>query len=144
MILPYSVTGSGPMVCHALRLRRGDDLKESIEKLCREQHIRCGVILSAVGCILAGQIRDAGGVRVHEIRERCEIVGITGTVSENRCHIHISLSREDLSVIGGHLCPGCIVNTTCELVIGEIPGMAIEKEFDEQTGYHELVFRPLS
>ena len=40
----------------------------------------------------------------------------------------------------GCTCTGCIVNTTCELVIAEIPGTVIEKEFDDETGYEELVF----
>ena len=78
---------------------------------------------------------------IREITDHCEIVSLNGTVSERRCHLHIALSKEDLSTIGGHLCEGCIVNTTCELVIGEIPGTVIEKEFDDETGYDELVFR---
>ena len=45
------------------------------------------------------------------------------------------------TTIGGHLCEGCVINTTCELVVAEIPGTVIEKEFDGETGYDELVFR---
>ena len=134
----HTVTGSGPFVCHALRLHRGDDLLESIRALCREKHIAAGVILSGVGCILQGRIRDAGGVTVHDLTGRHEIVSLMGTVGEGRCHVHISLSREDLSTVGGHLCPGCIVNTTCELVIGELPGLRFGKEPDPETGYSEL------
>jgi len=141
MFLPSIVTGSGPLVCHSLRLRRGSDLLESIRALCIEKNIAAGVILSGVGCISRGRVRDASGVTIREIGEHCEIVSLNGTVSRERCHVHIALSREDLSTIGGHLCAGCIVNTTCELVIAELPGTAIEKEFDEETGYHELVFR---
>lgn len=141
MNLPPIVTGSGPLVCHALRLRRGADLLESVKALCAEKHIAAGVVLSAVGCISEGRIRDASGVTVREVTEHCEIVSLNGTVSQNRCHLHIALSKEDLTTIGGHLCAGCIVNTTCELVIAEIPSTAIEKEFDEETGYQELVFR---
>ena len=77
---------------------------------------------------------------IREITEHCEIVSLNGTVSDERCHIHIALSREDLSTIGGHLCPGCIVNTTCELVIGELPGIGIDREEDPATGYEELIF----
>ena len=142
MNLPSAVTGLGPLKCHSVRLRRGMDLMGSIKQLCREKHIAAGVVLSAVGCISKGRIRDASGVTIREIADHCEIVSLGGTVSRERCHLHIALSREDLSTIGGHLCEGCIVNTTCELVIAELPGTAIEKEFDEATGYHELVFRP--
>ena len=143
MILPSSVSGSGPLRIHALRLRRGDDLLLSIKALCRERHIRAGVILSGVGCVYAARVRDASGVTVRQLPEHFEIVSLNGTVSEERCHIHIALSREDLSTVGGHLCEGCLINTTCELVIAELPGIVIETEFDEQTGYDELIFCPL-
>ena len=142
MNLPSVLTASGAFRCHSLRLHRGADLLQSIKQLCREQHIAAGVILSAVGCISRGRVRDASGVTIRQIEDHCEIVSLNGTVSKNRCHLHIALSREDLSTLGGHLCPGCIINTTCELVIAEIPGTAIEKEFDEETGYDELIFVP--
>lgn len=136
-----TITGQGITTVHCIRLKRGEDLMESIKTLCREKHIAAGVVLSGVGCILRGRIRDASGVTIREITEHCEIVSLNGTVSEHRCHVHIALSREDLSTIGGHLCPGCIVNTTCELVIAELPGVSIGLEFDEETGYDELIFQ---
>lgn len=134
------VTGRGEMICHCIRLKRGEDLKDSIMAVCAEKNIRAGVLLSGVGCILRGKIRDASGVTVREITEHCEIVSLNGTVSARRCHIHIALSKGDLSTIGGHLCSGCIVNTTCELVIGELPGVDFGVEQDEETGYDELIF----
>ena len=140
MLLPSIVTGFGPLRCHSLRLHRGADLMQSIQALCAEKNIAAGVVLSAVGCISRGRVRDASGVRIREIGDHCEIVSLNGTVSRERCHLHIALSREDLSTIGGHLCQGCIINTTCELVIAEIPGTAIGREFDGETGYDELIF----
>ena len=128
------------MVCHCVRLHRGDDLMLSIKALCREKHIAAGVVLSAVGCISEGRIRDASGVTVREIKDHCEIVSLNGTVSEARCHLHIALSKEDLSTVGGHLCTGCIINTTCELIIAEIPGICYGVEQDARTGYDEIVF----
>lgn len=142
MNLPPILTASGEFRCHSLRLRRGSDLLESIQALCREKHIAAGVVLSAVGCISSGRVRDASGVTIREIEDHCEIVSLNGTVSRERCHLHIALSKEDLSTLGGHLCSGCIINTTCELVIAELPATAIETEFDEETGYHELIFVP--
>ena len=136
------ISGNGSMNVHCIRLKRGEDLMESIKQLCRERNIRAGVVLSGVGCILKGRIRDASGVTIREITEHCEIVSLNGTVSAQRCHIHIALSKEDMSTIGGHLCSGCIVNTTCELVIGELPGICYGVEEDQETGYDELIFVP--
>ena len=132
---------SGQMKTHCIRLRRGADLMASIKALCAEKHIKAGVVLSAVGCISEGRIRDASGVTIRSITDHCEIVSLNGTVSETRCHLHIALSKEDLSTIGGHLCTGCIINTTCELVIAELPGVVYMVEEDPQTGYDELIFQ---
>ncbi len=123
------------------RLRRGDDLLLSIRELAKEHHIPAGVVLSAVGCISQGRVRDASGVRIRDIDCHCEILSLNGTVSQNRCHLHISLSKEDLSTIGGHLCEGCIINTTCELVLGVPDNWEIGVEFDPETGYNELIFQ---
>ena len=135
-----TISGRGEMVCHCIRLKRGEDLLDSIKKLCKQKDIKAGVVLSGVGCISSGRVRDASGVRIREIAEHCEIVSLNGTVSAVRCHIHIALSKEDLTTIGGHLCSGCIVNTTCELVIGELPDIAYDEEADSETGYDELIF----
>ena len=123
------------------RLHRGDDLLLSIKKLCHDEHIKAGVILSSVGCILSGRVRDASGVNIQCINEHCEILSLNGTVSEARCHLHIALSKEDLSAVGGHLVEGCIINTTCELVIGILDDWSIGSEFDTETGYDELIFK---
>ena len=135
------ITSSGAMRCHCVRLHRGEDLLLSIRQLAQQAGIRAGVVLSAVGCISQGRVRDASGVNLQDIPEHCEIVSLNGTVSAARCHLHIALSREDLSTIGGHLTEGCIINTTCELVVGILDGWCIDTEFDTQTGYDELIFR---
>ena len=135
------LSSSGAMTCHCVRLHRGDDLLLSIRELAKQKNIAAGVVLSAVGCISEGRVRDASGVTVREIPDHCEIVSLNGTVSAQRCHLHIALSRDDLATIGGHLCVGCIVNTTCELVIAELPGVSFGVENDPETGYDELIFQ---
>ena len=126
------------MSAHAFRLTRGDDLLGSIREYAAAHGIRAAAILSGVGCVTRAVIRDASGVNTHELSGRYEIVSITGTVSAERTHLHIALAGEDMQVVGGHLCEGTIVNTTCEVVLLEIPGIAFSKEFDPQTGYNEL------
>ena len=125
------------------RLHRGDDLLLSIRTLCEREKIDAAVVLSAVGCVSRAVLRDAGGVDLRSVDEPCEIVSLNGTASRTRCHLHLALSREDLSVIGGHMMPGCIVNTTCELVLGVLEHMRFDVEQDAQTGYDELIFTEL-
>lgn len=137
------ITTSGNIVFHSKRLHRGDDLLLSIEELAKQKHIKAGVVLSAVGCVLEARLRDASGVTIREVAEHCEIVSLNGTVSEKRCHLHLALSKEDLSTIGGHMVEGCIINTTCELIIGELSDQQIDVEYDKETGYKELVFKTI-
>lgn len=125
------------------RLHRGDDLFLSIRTLCEREKIDAAVVLSAVGCVSRAVLRDAGGVNLRSVDEPCEIVSLNGTASRTRCHLHLALSREDLSTIGGHMMPGCIVNTTCELVLGVLEHMRFDVEQDAQTGYDELIFTEL-
>ncbi|MBE5936377.1 MAG: DNA-binding protein [Lachnospiraceae bacterium] len=129
------------MKTYGVRLKRGVDLLESIEKFCIQNNIKAGVLLSGVGCVTKARIRDASGVNIVEVEELLEIVSLMGTVSEKRCHLHVSFSKEDLSVIGGHLVKGCIINTTCELVIGEMDNYEYDVKFDEETGYDELIIK---
>lgn len=121
-----------------IRLKRGQDLLISIVDFAKENHIKAGVILSGVGCVTKASVRDASGVTIKEINEPMEIVSLMGTVSEKRTHLHISFSKEDLTTVGGHLVEGCIINTTCELVIGVLDEFEFGEEFDEETGYGEL------
>ena len=128
----------GRIICK--RLRRGDDLLLEIKKIAKEERLQAAVILSSVGCVLRGRVRDASGVNIQEIDENCEIISLNGTVSEVRTHLHIAFSKEDLSTVGGHLMEGCIINTTCELILQELPGWSYGIEEDEETGYDEIVF----
>ena len=96
------------------------------------------------GCEVFGNVDHSvifSGVTIRELEGDHEIVSVTGTVSHERLHMHVSLSREDLSVIGGHLAEGCIIKTTAEIVLLEMEDVAFGKVFDPATGYHELDIR---
>ena len=129
------------MKTHVFRLHPGDDLRLSLEGCAQDSRIGAAVILSCVGSLSHVRLRDASGVTIREVEGDHEIVSATGTVSHERLHIHVSLSREDLSVIGGHLAEGCIIKTTAEIVLLEMEDVVFGKVFDPTTGYHELDIR---
>lgn len=126
------------------RLHRGDDLLASIRTIAQTEKIDAGVVLSGVGCVSRARVRDASGVNVRELNRHFEIVSLNGTVSQTRCHLHIALSDESLATVGGHLLDGCIINTTCELIIGVLDGVRFDTEQDAQTGYDEIIFREIN
>jgi len=125
---------------YAIRLTKGCDLKKSIEKICDENSINTAVILSAVGCVNKITIRLAKAINTFKIEEDAEIVSLMGTISKGHAHLHVSFSDELGNVFGGHLKEGCIVNTTCELVLGILEEYDSSRIYDEKTGYDEICF----
>ena len=120
------------------RLTKGMDLKEEIEKYSINNNIS-GVLISSVGCLNKLVIRLADGESILKKDGNFEIVSITGTLSPNGVHIHISVSDEFGNTIGGHLKNGCIVNTTAEICLIVFDNIMFGRKFDETTGYDELV-----
>ena len=130
------------MKTHVFRLRRGSDLLKALQEYARTRRIAAGTVVSGVGCVTRARVRDASGVTVRELNEPLEIVSLMGTLSAARTHLHIALAREDLTVLGGHLMEGCIVNTAAEVVLLELDGVRVGAEWDGETGYDELVIAP--
>ncbi len=128
---------------HAIRLTRGSDLKLEIIKYCKDNNINAGVIVSGVGSLSHLHIRLAEAKDYIDREESYEIVSITGTVSKEDVHIHISVSDNKGNTIGGHLKNGTIIDTTCELVIYELNDYAFTREFDQETGYDELAIKKI-
>lgn len=131
------------MKTHVFRLRRGSDLLKALQEYARTRRIAAGTVVSGVGCVTRARVRDTSGVTVRELNEPLEIVSLMGTLSAARTHLHIALAREDLTVLGGHLMEGCIVNTTAEVVLLELDGVRFGAERDGETGYDELAILSL-
>jgi len=124
-----------------VRLVDGQDLMAEIKKIAMDNNVQAGVILSGVGSLWKSVIRvpviDGEVKYIHP--EAVEIDSLHGTVSVNGCHLHISVSGLDGKVLGGHVKEGCIVRTTCELVIGVLEDTVFKREPDSATGFDELV-----
>ena len=122
----------------AFRLQKGDDLKACIEEKCKD--INTAIVLSGVGCVYHAHFRRAKATEYFDKEEDYEIVSLTGTVSNGKAHIHISLAEDSGATIGGHLEKGCLINTTCEVVLGILEEYESHRDFDENTGYDEIIF----
>lgn len=132
--------------CFALRIQSGDDLVQRLKNLVNEYSLKSAFILTCVGSLKEANLRLANAAPDKKedvicISNPVEIVSLVGTLSLNGFHLHMSLSDDQGQVVGGHLMSSssCIVHTTVELVIGNCPEMTFTREFDEVTGYKELV-----
>ena len=128
---------------YVFRLTKGSDLKKSIVEYCKNNNIKAGIIGACVGCCYEVNFRLAGGVEFYHNVADYEIVSVTGTISEDGVHIHVSFADLEGKVIGGHLSEGCLVNTTAEIAIIEIDNYKLTREFDDTTGYKELVIEKI-
>jgi predicted DNA-binding protein with PD1-like motif len=130
-----------------VRLTPGQDLRKEIEKIVLEKQIRAGVILAAVGGLQQVVFRtskfDSGEHQIKEMQGPFELVSCMGTLSQDGCHIHISVSDREGHCYGGHLREGSTVFVTVELVIGIIEDVQYRRILDAETGYPELSVFPL-
>ena len=128
----------------AFRLRPGQDLKRELLALAERHALAAPVVLTCVGSLTRLALRFAHATEPTVRTGFFEIVSLVGCVDPPRGHLHLSAADESGAVVGGHLLDGCEVYTTAEVVIGELPGVAFRREWDEQSGYNELVVEPSS
>lgn len=127
------------MKLHAIRLRPNDDLRPALEAYVKKSGIGAGFIAGAVGSLSRARIRFAGADMPHMVGGPLEIITLSGTVSPDGCHLHVSAANRNGGIIGGHVLQGCFVHTTAEIVIGEATGLTFGREHDPATGFRELV-----
>ena len=126
------------ITAHACRLKPGQDLKKGIQTMVDNLQIKAGWIGTCVGSLTGYTIRFANQATTSIKTGYFEIVGLTGTVSINGSHLHILLSDDKGETIGGHLCDGCIVYTTAEIVICNSNDFVFTRENDGTTPWLEL------
>lgn len=126
---------------HQGRLPVGVDLLEGLKEYCTEKGITKGMVrgIGAVSQAHIGyydQVKQTYFSKV--FAEEMEILSLKGNVSlkdgEVFNHVHLTLSRTDYSVIGGHVMPDTTV-FVCEFEIIEFDGeKQYIREFDKETG----------
>jgi len=123
---------------HAFRLKPGQDLKKEILQYVKEKQIKAGWIGTCVGSLTQYNIRYANQPEGNTGSGHFEIVSLTGTVSINGSHIHISVSDSTGKTIGGHLLDSNIIYTTAEIVIQSSDDFIFKREKDGSTEWEEL------
>ncbi len=132
------MTASPTITTHAIRLKPGQDLRTAIELYVKEHKIAAGWIGTCVGSLTNYNIRFANQQNGSTGSGHFEIVSLTGTVSTNGSHIHISVSDSTGNTIGGHLLQGCNVYTTAEIVLQSDSNFIFKREKDGSTPWEEL------
>ena len=124
----------------AIRLKENEDITNAIEKICKDNNFNTVVVLSSVGSIKHLHIRLAMAKGFMDVQKDFEILSLNGTVSNGKSHLHICVSDDKGTCLGGHLVQGTIVNTTCELVLGILEEYESERTYDNNTSFGEIHF----
>jgi predicted DNA-binding protein with PD1-like motif len=131
------------MHTHCLRLIPGQDLKQSLCSFAQAQPLEAGIILTALGSLTQACLRFAAASEATVIAGPLELLSLTGTLSRHGMHLHIAVADARGQVYGGHLMPGCLIRTTAEIAIAELPHLRLHRQPDPHTGYRELVVESL-
>ena len=128
----------------ALRLLPGEDLLASLNAFVTKNEIKAGWIAGVVGSLSQAALRFAAQPNSTQLTGAFEIIALSGTLDADGGHLHLSVADAQGMMRGGHVMSGCIVRTTCELVIGVLEGVAFQREPCPVSGYNELVIIPLT
>ena len=128
-----------------IRLKPGADLLGGIQDACGQYGIHNGVILSAIGSLACVRYCNVealpdkkcgyGYGRVLCLDEPIELTGAGGVICSDadnniNLHIHLSLSDKTGKAFGGHLAEGTKVLMTSDIVLGEIEGVRMLRQYD--------------
>jgi uncharacterized protein len=119
----YAITGHFDRIV-VLRFKYQTDLLAGLKKMVKQENIRNGVILSAIGSVRGYQVHQVSNrtlpsqdTYVKNLTEPADLVSMNGYVIDGRLHPHITLATPD-KVIAGHLEPGTEVFTFAVVTIG--------------------------
>ncbi|MCH8315295.1 MAG: DNA-binding protein, partial [Planctomycetes bacterium] len=134
---------------YILRLDPGEELRQEVEKFCKEQGINAAWVNALGSCKeleLAYYNLEKKEYETKTFSERLEIVTAVGNIALKDgesldktqdlpfIHIHGTFSNSSMSVIGGHI-NRCIISATCEVSLWKSE-RAIRRKYDEFTGLH--------
>jgi len=122
-----------------VRLESGEPVVESITGLLEEEGIGSAVLsgLGAARYVRLAYLNVASRqYEAHEVEEQLEVVSLVGNAALREgkpfLHVHVSMGRRDLSILGGHL-QELIANPTIEVWI-QPEADPVQRVFDDEIG----------
>ncbi len=133
------------------RLLPGADLVKGVEKICLENGIENGFIVSLIGSLKQANIVYAVQDKSNKIGIKycdptivegpLELLACQGTIGltpekKLSIHLHGLMSDPHMKVYGGHFVEGGnIVLATAEMMIVSAPDAQVTRDLDEETGF---------
>jgi len=130
-----------PIRATAVRLLPGSDLKSELTRLANEHQLQAASVVSAVGSLSKVALRYANRPETTIAEGKHEIISLSGTVSKDGIHLHMSVADSEGKMFGGHLMEGAIIFTTAEIVIAEMSALDFTREHCSISGFNELIVK---
>ena len=132
------------MRTYCLRFIPGQDLKHELQAFAQAQALEAGVILMGLGSLTQASLRFAAAGEATAIGGPLELISLSGTLSQHGMHLHGTVADAQGRVCGGHIMPGCVIRTTAEIAIANLPHLRLHRQPDPVTGYLELVIEAIA
>ena len=124
-----------------LQLESGSDLLRSIQAQATKEN-KSGYVLSVVGNLSVAKFQCPGRAKATTIKKHLEIIALNGTISPNKCHLHISLSDGECKVWAGHLEEGTIILKGADLLVGFLDEAINKKDVNTNQQTVEIFILP--
>jgi predicted DNA-binding protein with PD1-like motif len=122
-----------------IRLAPGTDLRLFQEQLLQEQKEQAGWVLSGIGSLSVAPLRLAGQEELIVLEGDLEILTLSGSLSPDGAHLHISVVDSQGRVSGGHLAKCATVLKATEVLVALLPACSFRRVLDPSTGFTELI-----
>ena len=116
----------------------GDEITESVKDLIKENNIRNGIVVSAMGTLSSGvthYITTTGYPSSFEFKRLenapIELSSIDGLIVDGVPHLHTVISDPE-GTYSGHLEPGCKVLYAFEMAVIEVENLEITRRPNKQ------------
>ena len=104
------------------KLSSGADVFNSLNELNIHSN-STSFLISAVGDLSSVSFKCPLNEKPITLKKKLEIITLSGYVTSEGSHLHISVSDENCSVFGGHLLSGTTVLKSLDILLGVIPNL---------------------
>ena len=126
-----------------IRIDKGEEIFSSLIQFCKENNISSGSFVG-IGATAKAELAvydlEKKQYNIKTYNQPLEITNITGNITlmdnEPVVHAHITLSDEQMNVVGGHM-KSAVVSLTCEIYLTKLDAQ-INRKKDEETGLNLL------
>lgn len=129
-----------------VNLAKGEDIYESLCRVCREMNVKDAMIVSAIGSArrmryhyVASTADDPENVYI-TVDKACEIGALQGLVLDGDVHAHVAFSDADGRAYSGHLESGCEVLYLLEVTMVELSELEL-KRYTDAFGVNYIDYR---